>query len=280
MPDTGEGVRPTRRCVDDLEVSLPNLGTPLEHVDHVLVKKAQRLPDEVVAGAAERVVSLDDRLWWKVKADNWRGAAHELADRSGAPEESKGAPAARGRWWIGAAGVRQDDSPQRDFYRLLQAECEAARKAENRAGRSGPRASAYSDGLLPTAWDWRRLVAEVATYEQVTMRTTLRRMAVKSLQTGKVVSLEFDRYRVRIAIRAANGHEAYLAISAEGAWDQESFARLLDSFPGIGRDDWQPEPGGPGGLTPDYGEILWSTILPPDLAGELMDEYEPVDVSE
>jgi hypothetical protein len=71
----GSGVRPTKTCLsDDLGLPLPDIATILDFLDHELLQKAQRLPNEVEAGGSERVAALDDRVWLKVKTDSWRGA--------------------------------------------------------------------------------------------------------------------------------------------------------------------------------------------------------------
>jgi hypothetical protein len=59
-----EQVRPTKRALGDLGLSFPALDVPLAKIDHPLVRKAQELPSEVKAGGAERIVSIDDRVWF------------------------------------------------------------------------------------------------------------------------------------------------------------------------------------------------------------------------
>lgn len=73
-----DSVRPTRRCLDDLGVAVPNLGVVLNGLEHPLVRKAQRLPAEENAGRAETIKSLTDRRWYKVKVSSWRGAGGSL----------------------------------------------------------------------------------------------------------------------------------------------------------------------------------------------------------
>lgn len=72
-----ERVRPTLRALADLGLSLPPLDAELHLLDDVLVQKAQTLPAEVAAGGAERVRALTDRVWFKVKTADLRGAAGE-----------------------------------------------------------------------------------------------------------------------------------------------------------------------------------------------------------
>ncbi|WP_211249247.1 hypothetical protein [Nocardioides aequoreus] len=89
-------VRPTKRCIDDLGVDLPDLGLPLNEIAHSVIASAQSLPEQRDAGGAERVVSLSDRVWFKVKTSDHRAAATEL----GSGEVPDWTPPTRGAWWI------------------------------------------------------------------------------------------------------------------------------------------------------------------------------------
>ena len=109
------GVRPTKRCLGDLGVELPDLGIRLEEIDQPVIVSAQAVPEQRDAGGAERVVALSDRVWFKVKTSDHRAAVTELR---GADLPDWVRPS-RGAWWIGAAGRRQADSAQRDFYAAL-----------------------------------------------------------------------------------------------------------------------------------------------------------------
>jgi hypothetical protein len=247
-------VRPTRRCIRDLGVDLPDLGLPLNEIAHPVIASAQSLPEQRDAGGAERVVSLSDRVWFKVKTSDHRAAATELA----ASEVPDWTPQTRGAWWIGAAGRRQDDSPQRDFYAALKRECTSGK-------------SVSTDHLLPGDWDWKRLSAEQA----VAWRRAMKRMVIgliaTSLKTGHTAIAEFRSHRIMALVRAGNGHEAYLAIVAEGVPDPQIIALLLDCLPGVDRDDWQAEPSSVAGMNPGPGEIIWSTLFPSEIAGAILD---------
>jgi hypothetical protein len=247
-------VRPTKRCIGDLEVDLPDLGVPLNEITHPVVTSAQSLPERRDAGGAERVVSLSDRVWFKVKTSDHRAAATEL----GSGEVPDWTPPRRGAWWIGAAGRRQDDSPQRDFYAVLKRECTSGK-------------SVSTAHLLPGDWDWKRLSAEQA----VAWRRSMKRMVIEliatSLKTGHMALAEFRSHRVMALVRASNGHEAYLAIVAEGIPDPQVIALLLDCVPGVDRDDWQAEPSPVAGIDPGPGEVIWSTLFPSDVASAILD---------
>ena len=203
------GVRPTIRCVkDDLEVDLPSLGTRLEDMSHPLIERAQSIPDVVAGGGAERIAALDDLVWLKVKTSNLRGAVTSDG-RKGLTPSSSAIPAELGSWWLGAAGVRQADSAQSDFYARLEAECLRARGAASE--QSQHRTSSVH--LLPKEIDWRRLLAEMATQARLRIAETVRDMARKSLESGSVINFELENYAVRVLVRADDGHEVYIARS-------------------------------------------------------------------
>lgn len=155
-------VRPTRLCLDHLGcgtgADLPDLGTPLSGLDHPLVERAQRLPEELAAGAAQRIKCIEDRAWFKVRyTERWRGAGTRLSDAEHSaglgikPGEPPGQP---GRWWLGAGGWREAGSPD-DFYTELE------RRAEKEA-EGDHKHDATSRWLMPVEWDWKRLHAESA----------------------------------------------------------------------------------------------------------------------
>ncbi|MGO2748344.1 hypothetical protein [Microbacterium sp.] len=73
-------VRPTKRCLDDLRLKFAPLDVPLHETEHDLVAKAQRLPNESASGGAERVLAIDDRVWFKVKVGDYRGAGGRVVD--------------------------------------------------------------------------------------------------------------------------------------------------------------------------------------------------------
>lgn len=247
-------VRPTKRCLADIEADLPDLGTPLDELADPVVASAQAVPEQRDAGGVERVVSLTDRVWFKVKTGDRRAVVTEL--RAG--ELPEWIPASRGAWWIGAAGRRQNDSPQRDFYAVLQRECTTGKTVS-------------TDHLLPAEWDWKRLSAEQAVAWRREMKRMVIGLVAMSLKSGHLTVAEFRKHRIKALVRAANGHEAYLAIIAEGVPDPEMFALLLDCVPGIAADDWQPEPSPLADMNPVSGEIIWSTLFPSEVASAILE---------
>lgn len=179
MAQVSAGVRPTKRCLADLDLSLPDLGHPLDEIDHPVVAIAQAIPKQRDAGGAQRILSLSDRVWFKVKTGEQRAVATEL--RGG--ELPDGLPSGLGAWWIGAAGRRQADSPQRDFYESIQRECTFGRTVS-------------SARLLPDEWDWKRLSAEQAIAWRREMKRIVIRLISMSLTTGAHETDGMDCYDI------------------------------------------------------------------------------------
>jgi len=254
MAQVSDGVRPTKRCLADLDLPLPDLGHPLDEFDHPVVAAAQTVPAQRDAGGAQRILSLNDRVWFKVKTGGQRAVVIELRG----DELPDGLPPRVGAWWIGAAGRRQADSPQRDFYESIQRECTSGRTVS-------------TTRLLPGDWDWKRLTAEQAVAWRREMKRMVVRLIATSLTTGHLAVAEFRQHRVKALVRAENGHEAYLAIMAEGIPDPEVFALLLDCVPGVSAADWQPEPSPIAEMTPSPGEIIWSTLFPSEVASAILE---------
>lgn len=254
MPRVSNGVRPTRRCLADLNAPLPDLGTPLDEVEDPVVWVAQTVPEQRDAGGAQRILALSDRVWFKVKTGYQRAVVTELAEEE-RPDEW---PSGIGTWWIGAAGRRQADSPQHDFYESIQRERTTGKTVST--GR-----------LLPTEWDWKRLTAEQVVAWRREMKRMVIRLIATSLTTGQVAVAEFKHHRIKALVRADNGHEAYSAIIVEGIPDPEVFALLLDCVPGVSVDDWQAEPSPIAEMEPTTGEIIWSTLFPSEVARAILD---------
>ena len=252
-----DGVRPTRRTLGELGLTFPGLDFALEKTDAPLIKKAQDLPGEVRSGGAERVLSLSDRIWFKVKTQDCRGAAGELASPAPYDELGQG-------WWLVAAGHRQQDTPARDFYTRLEAECKRAGKGTGRLS---------SDCLLPVEIDYRRWEAERVTLAVTAMRALVRQAVAKSAHDGKLWTVTVKDHVIGALVRSADG-ESYLAITAEGYYDHKFVAVLLDAIPGVPRGDWMAEPGPVLGLVPAEGQIVFSTLLPPATLAGLLAEVD------
>lgn len=259
MPnESAAAVRPTRRCLSDHGLPIPDLGVVLSRLEHPLITKAQRVPDEARLGSAEVIKSLTDRQWYKVKVGAHRGAAGavegELAGEQGAVMAQLDA-----WWWLVAAGERKDDSPQDDFYARLERECHAA----------GPH-SCSTDHLLPTAWDLNRLLGEAGVLAQRVVQEAVREAARQSLRTSAICGFTVGEADVRVRIRLEEEGEVYIAIGATAIVDPGFFTLLFSSLPSVAPGDWLPEPGGALGIEPAQGEILWSALLTTEAQHMLM----------
>lgn len=240
-----EGVRPTRAVLDALGIDVPPIPVFLHMLEHPLIEKAQRVPEEVRAGAGERILTLTDRVWFKVKRARSRGACTELhmSEQAVMP---LGHP-----WWIGAAGTRTSDS-HHDFYAQL------AHFATD------------STTLLPTAWDAKRLFAEAAVLAAVVTRESVVAAVAEALRSSDVVVLRLSERDVRIRIRVLPDGEAYLAISFINTMEPEFVVTVLSSVPGVPPADWQPEPTSPLHLPLEPGEMIYSTILSTEIQRTLL----------
>ncbi|MCB1257014.1 MAG: hypothetical protein KDB26_07910 [Microthrixaceae bacterium] len=247
------GVRPTRRTLVNLDIPLPDLGIPLDEIDHAVVQTSQAVPEQRLAGGAERIVALKDRVWFKVKVGDQRAAVTELADG----ECSAHFPPGIGNWWIGAAGRRQADSSQHDFYDSITRECTSGKTVS-------------TSGLLPTEWDWKRLTAEQAIAWRREMRRVVVHLIALSIASGELEIIDFQGHRIKALVSGRDAHEAYLAIIAEGIPNPEIFALLLDCVPGVSAEDWQPEPSPLAEMEPSSGEIIWSTLLPAGITNAIV----------
>jgi hypothetical protein len=249
-------VRPTKRTLDDLGLSWPDLTESLSDIDHPLIRRAQRIPEEAVASGVERVKALNDRVWFKCKTSVYRAAVTNL---TASESESCGLPAETS-WWIGAAGIRRADSKEVDFYSQLEAE----------AIRHGKGTGTVSTvHLLPQQADCDRYTAEAHARGIEALKLAVRKIIAKSLNDGKPYMAELPGYRVTAVARAAD-EEAYLAIIAEGFPDPRIIGIILDAVPDIPKDDWQPEPGHVADIVPGHGQIIWSAIIPPSAQSKIL----------
>jgi len=253
-------VRPTKRCLEDLGLQFPPYTELLSKVNHALVQRAQSIPEQQAAGGVERVLSLTDRIWFKCKTSRYRGAVTKLA---AAEIADVGLPP-NAAWWIGAAGTREQGS-ERDFYASI--ETEAVRHGKGTGAPS-------TKHLLPKQIDKKRIEAEIAARAVLAVQELVLNLIAKSLQDGKPYTVELQEHRITVLVRASSASEAYLAISAEGFVRPEMIAIILQSVPGIPRDDWQPEPGGVAGVTPQSGQVIWSTIISPDIQAEILQRFD------
>jgi hypothetical protein len=46
---------------------------------------------------------------------------------------------------------------------------------------------------------------------------------------------------------------------------------LISVVPGLSESDWQAEPGGVSDIKPKEGQIIWSTVIPPDIQVRILE---------
>lgn len=241
-----ERVRPTCRVLQALSIPIPPLTTFIYEVDQPLVVRAQSMPQIATEGKAERILVLADRVWFKVKRGRQRGAATRLSN------DETHALACEHHWWLGAVGMRRDDSPQTDFYAQLRSFADD------------------STSLLPDEWDKRRLLAEAGTLAARATQAAVRRAAGEALGSGEIILLGLGDRDVRLRIRVLADGEAYLAISFRNTMEEKFMVAVLGSLVSVAADDWQVEPTSPLELPLEPGEVVWSTLLSTDAQHALL----------
>jgi hypothetical protein len=253
---TVEPVRPTKNCLDAIGVLAPNLGVRLSDIEHPLVMRAQQVPQQVASKSAERIRSLTDRVWLKVKTSTWRGAVGDLENEISAEIQQFAQ-----HWWLCAGGVRREDSPQSDFYSQL----------DDHAHAEGAN-SCSTDFMLPGVWDNRRLVAEAAVNAQKALSGLVVAAAAQSLMHSDIRGFTIGDRDVRVRIKVHEDGQAYIALSATGSIDHSFFVTLMSAIPGLATDDWMAEPDGSLEIEPEPGEIIWSTMLPAGVQSMLAEQ--------
>lgn len=258
------GVRPTRRCLGDLGADVPTADIPLHELTVPPVPAARRYRRGSPPAASRGSVLSRTVSGSSSKTGRWRGAVVRLTDDElDWPGDDPGAPvlAEQDRWWLGAAGYREEGSPQ-DFYEQIAARsaCDRSRKPQG----------VDTDPLLPQEWDRKRLMLERALMQRRVYEQVMLEAGARSLRSGKVVTASFSQYEMGVLIRADRGDQ-YVAFIARGVFDPKVLAVMRDSFPGIAPDDWAPEPGGAFDLEPGCGEIIYSAVLPPEVAEDILD---------
>jgi hypothetical protein len=186
----------------------------------------------------------------RVAGEGWQLACP--ADRTDASPQVRQAP-----WWLGTAGYRRAGDPG-DFYSAL-------------AG-AWARDGGSSDKWMPADWDWKRLELEQAYAWESQIRRIVRELIARSLHDGYPYQAEFHHYKVT-ALARAHGEETYLVISTENVADPKILAIIMNAIPGIDHASWLPEPDGVAGIDPEPGEVVWSTIMPPAVAAQLLDAF-------
>lgn len=251
-------VRPTLRCLrEDLNLPIPSARTPLDQVDHPLLRKATEQ-----FGASdtphERIRAIDDVVLFKVKVGRWRGAVFS-AD-----------PDAEVRDWLVAAGTREDGSND-DFYAALYAQARTARQRYNAEHDKPLTTDTHAGHLLPGEDDHDRYLLEAGARFALRLNTVVGDLVRGSLRDGHEHAADFPGFRLGVIVRADDGHETYVAIRITGSVADNLTALILTRVPGCAADAWFPEYALPErDLLP--AEQAWSNLMDPKAAAKLLDD--------
>lgn len=251
----GRFPRPTLRCVrEDLGYKkLPPASTPLDKLDDVVLAKAGGITRAAPQGT-ERVVELDDRVFWKVKIDRWRGALWTPT----------------GEAWLVAAGYRRAGDAD-DFYNELGTSARRWKADYNRSNSPPLQTDTLTDSLLPTSDDRDRLVLEDALRVVDDLRAELRSLTVESAGNGVEARGEAAGCELGILVRRSELGEVYVSVRIVARTPDvvDINALVLDSMPAItDRIGWFIEP--MPDREPGPGEIGWSNVLDEDGLDDLI----------
>jgi hypothetical protein len=245
-------VRPTVRCVrEDLGYAkLPPATLPLDRLDAPVLRKAREVcrTDPPSTG---RIVSIDDRVLWKVKIERWRGAVLcELPRR-----------------WLVATGRREAGSPD-DFYADLADKGRRWRAEHNRAATQPVTTDTLITPLLPVADDEDRILLEQAAAAVDEIRTVVAELVLSSARTSAEQSDDAGGCAVAVLVRRTD-QEVYVGIRISGPVRENITAVILAAVPAVA------DPGGwfldvmPGrSATP--GELVWSNLLDPEVLDQFL----------
>ncbi|MGH9119067.1 MAG: hypothetical protein ACRD0A_14650 [Acidimicrobiales bacterium] len=193
----------------------------------------------------ERVVELDDRVFWKVKIDRWRGALWTRTDEA----------------WLVAAGYRRAGDAD-DFYNELGQAARRWRADYNRANTPALATDTFTGPLLPTADDRDRIVLEDALRVVDDLRAELRDLTAQSAESGVEARGEAAGCELGVLVRRSELGEVYVSVRIVARTPDviDIHALVLDSMPAVAdRNGWFMEPMPE--RDPGPGEIGWSNIL-------------------
>lgn len=248
-------VQPTKAVLQHLGLKVPTIDQPLSDIDHELVKKAQEIPAKRGQGSTMRIRKVDDRTWYKVKIERYRGAVTHLKDDEFPNNEARTQP-----WWLCAAGGRESGG-HKDFYREF----------ENQWVRNGK----TSDPWLPTTEDWERCRAEAAYNTDEVVKSIVATSIVRSTLSGKICGIELPPYGARagILVRADNGQQRIACV-----FYRITSPTMIGHFLSLPccdiTLDWQFEPAKDGMFKDmDPGEMAFSADLPAEVLSEVLEKY-------
>jgi hypothetical protein len=233
-------------------MSLPPLDEPLDQLGHSLIEKARSAFSDD-RSPRERIVSIDDNVFLKVKVGRWRGAVWGDTDTAS---------------WLCAAGIRREGSPE-DFYAALVSECRRRRQLHNANSSPTLKTETFSDHLLPQDDDHKRLALEEALRASRVLDEVVPQLVATALfnsdeeQHGAVAG-----YRLGVLVHRDDLDEIYISIRIVGSVSTDAHAVILSKVPGADLDAWSVDM--PPHRDPQPGEVTWSTLLDPAIVEKLM----------
>lgn len=192
----------------------------------------------------ERIVAIDDHVFFKVKIRRWRGAVWRPL-----PEQ-----------WLCAAGWREQGSPE-DFYADLSRRCQAWRAQYNRTHASALVTDTYSAALLPIESDRKRLVLEAAAARSRAFRVTMYALVRAAVAEEAEQYDQVEGFGIGLLIQRRDPTEVYVGVRIRGPVSTKDHAVILSLVPGTDPAGWfidaMPH-------REDYpGEVVWSNVMDP-----------------
>jgi hypothetical protein len=248
-----EPIRPTIRCInEDLGIrKLPPATEPLDRLDHPVLKKAREVCRDDPP-TSERIVSIDDKVLWKVKIGRWRGAVWCPSPR---------------RWLI-AAGTREAGSPD-DFYADLAERGRRWRADHNRSTSPGVQTDTLVAPLLPTDADRQRLELERQTKVVDELFDVVPELVITAARSGTEQTDEAGGCRIGVLVRRTGLDDVYVAIRFVGPVQDNVTAVVLRAVPAVADPNGWFLDSMPGRAS-EPAELVWSNLLDPDLLESLV----------
>lgn len=261
-------VRPTIACLKKNGIALPPVDRLISDLKLPVIKAAQRVPNQIGAAQDVRIVSVSDGRWYKVKTGQNRGAVTTV-ERHEIPSRDVKIPtvlfADYFAWWFCAVGIRKDGDVD-DFYAEFTQSCRTSKTMSTPKG-------VDSSQYLPTDLDGKRIQAELGFIIDADRRAMMIRLAAQSIKTKMTMAGQLLESHYSVFVEAS-AEESFVALSCDGYPDPGTIACLMDSLPGVEKDDWGPEPGGIGGLQPEPGQIVWSAPITDEAIQIIIDACE------
>jgi len=219
-------------------------------LNHVVLEKAHDMFG-LQGATGQRIGSIDDRVFFKVKVQRWRGALWQNDPAQ----------------WLCAAGLREAGSPD-DFYEDLATRCVEWRKRYNQNNSPPRTTNTCSDPLLPTNLDQRRLDAEALAARAFAYKVGVPRLLRDALLTGVEQQDRIEGYVIAILAQQRGEEGVYVGIAIQGAVSENNYSVILERVPGTTIDDWQVDKMPHRDTRPN--ELVLSTMIEPEAVNDLL----------